>query len=135
MIFPWRMIISLLFSLFVFETFLSRLLFLLHVGTSNVPDDGFNPKVYNKIATTVDKKINGIKTIIHEITESPCWHNKFSNKPTIISNMTLKNAALYTPLKISKIIWTDEKIINISAGGQIFAIELGMDGIFIIIYF
>ena len=85
----------------------------------NVPVDGSRPKVYNKIATMVVKKMKGINTIIQETMDRPLWHSTFSKTPTMISTIPLKKAVLYTPLNTSKIIWTRQKIIKINAGGHI----------------
>jgi hypothetical protein len=49
-------------------------------------------------------KINGIKTINHEMIPSPALHNKFKTTVNTIITMNFRNAVVVSPLNISIII-------------------------------
>ena len=59
-----------------------------------VPDVAFSPKMYNNIATINVIKINGIKTIIHEITPKPSSHKAFNKNVINIATIVFINAVL-----------------------------------------
>jgi hypothetical protein len=52
--------------------------------------------------------INGINTIIQDITDIPPWQSAFKRKVIVIITMNLKNAVLYKPLNVSIIICVNE---------------------------
>jgi hypothetical protein len=66
-------------------------------------------------------KINGIKTMNHEIMPKPALHNKFSASVNTIITINFKNAVVVSPLNISIIIWVMEKAKYNIAGGQIYS--------------
>jgi len=73
------------------------------------PDAASKPNIYNNIVTITVIRINGINTIIHDITPIPDWHNAFNKSVTIHMTINLKNAVLYRPLNVSIIICVIEK--------------------------
>jgi hypothetical protein len=84
-----------------------------------LPVAGSKPNTNKSIATIIDMKIKGIKTIIQDITPIPDWHKAFNKNVMIIITINLKNAVLYKPLKVSIIIWVKEKAKYIKAGAHI----------------
>jgi hypothetical protein len=94
----------------------------------SLPVAGSNPNTYNNMATITDIKIKGTNTIIHDIIPIPDWHRAFKSIVITIITIALKNAVLYSPLKVSIIIWVNENAIYINAGAHKFSIY------FIILY-
>jgi hypothetical protein len=84
----------------------------------NSPVAGSRPNTYNSIVTITDIKMNGIKTITHEIIPIPDWHKAFKSIVIIIITIILKNAVLYKPLNVSIIICVNENATYINAGAH-----------------
>jgi hypothetical protein len=87
-----------------------------------VPVDGDNPKTISNNDVIIVIDINGINTIIHEITPKPFLHITFNTIVNIIIIINFNKAELYKFLNISSIICVSENATYKIAGGHNFSI-------------